>query len=266
MNSIEHPLDPQVRVRKYFQLAVFGFILLGLLIVFVLWGPFLWSLLTDQERFKAWIESYGTYATLVFVAVQFIQVVIFVIPGEVTQVAGGYIFGTWLGLLLNYIGITLGALTAFILARLFEHAALDLLVARQTVRTFDRVVHGKSGFWPLFILFLIPGIPKDLLCYIAGLTPMHVVTFLVISTIGRFPGILLSSIFGDGLAERDWKAIGLSTAIALGFIGGVYLLRTPIERFRKKHLVTDEEKDLLRPQQNPPAPPRQQATGQRAID
>lgn len=85
--------------------------------------------------------------------------------------------------------------------------------------------------WPMFILFLLPGIPKDLLCYIAGLTPMHVVTFLVISTVGRFPGVLLFSVFGDGLAERDWQAVGVSTAIALGLMGLVYLLRAPIERF-----------------------------------
>jgi uncharacterized membrane protein YdjX (TVP38/TMEM64 family) len=169
-----------------------------------------------------------------------VQVVLFFIPGEVTQLASGYIFGTWLGLLFSYFGITLGSVTAFALARLFEHTALDLLVDRQTVRKFDCFVYGKSGFWPLFILFLIPGIPKDLLCYIAGLTPMHVVTFLAVSTVGRFPGMLLASIFGDGLAERDWTAVGLSTGIALGLLGIVYLLREPIERFRKKYLVTKE--------------------------
>lgn len=243
MNPTESLLDPRARFRQYFQLAVFGLILAGLTIVAVLWGSFLWDLLTDQERFKAWIKSYGTYAALAFVAAQFVQVVIFFIPGEVTQFAGGYIFGTWLGLLLSYIGITLGAVTAFLIARLFERAAIDLLIDRQTIRRFDRLVYGKSGFWPMFILFLIPGIPKDLLCYIAGLTPIHVVTFLVISTLGRFPGVLLSSIFGDGLAERDWAAVGLSTGIALGLV--VYLFRAPVERFRKKYLVTEEEKELL---------------------
>jgi uncharacterized membrane protein YdjX (TVP38/TMEM64 family) len=245
MNFAERPLDPRARFRHYFQLTAFGLILAGLTVVTVLWGPFLWDLLTDQERFKAWIESYGAYAALVFVATQFVQVMIFFIPGEVTQFAGGYIFGTWLGLLLSYLGIMLGSLMAFSIARLFEHGATDLLVDRKTVRQFDRLVYGKSGFWPMFILFLIPGIPKDLLCYIAGLTPMHVVTFLVISTIGRFPGVLLSSLFGDSLAERDWTAVGLSTGITLGLLGIVYLLRAPIERFRRQYLVTETEKALM---------------------
>ena len=98
MNPSNSPLDPQARLRQAIQLAVFGLILSSLTVVTVLWGPSLWHLLTDQERFKAWLDSYGTYAALIFVAAQFIQVVLFFVPGEVTQFAGGYIFGIWLGL------------------------------------------------------------------------------------------------------------------------------------------------------------------------
>jgi len=181
------------------------------------------------------MASTRRYAAVVFIAAQFVQVVIFFIPGEVTQCAGGYLFGAWLGLVLSYLGITLGSLTAFALARLFEHRATDWLVARQTVRQFDRLIYGKSGFWPLFLLFVIPGIPKDLLCYIAGLTPMPVRTFLVLSTIGRFPGVFLSSLFGNGVAKRSWTVVGLSIGITLVLLGIVTLLRTPIERFHRQY-------------------------------
>jgi uncharacterized membrane protein YdjX (TVP38/TMEM64 family) len=236
MHPDEDPRDAHARFRHYFQCLVVGVLLSGLTVVTVLWGPFLWDVLTDQEQFKAWIASYGAYAALVFVAAQYVQVVIFFIPGEVTQCAGGYIFGAWLGLVLSYVGITLGSLTAFALARLFEHRATDWLVARQTIRQFDRLIYGKSGFWPLFLLFVIPGIPKDLLCYIAGLTPMSVGTFLVISTIGRFPGVFLSSLFGNGVAERSWTVVALSIGITLVLLGLVALLRTPIERFHRQYL------------------------------
>lgn len=239
-------LDPRARLRRAVQMAVIGGLLAGLTLVAIFWGPFLWHVLTDQERFKAWIESYETYAALVFVAVQFVQVVVFVIPGEVTQFAAGYIFGAWLGLGLSYVGITLGALVAFSFARFLEYAALDLLIDRQTIRRFDRIVYGKSGFWPLLILFFIPGVPKDILCYIAGLTSIHVVSFLFVSSIGRFPGILLSCIFGDGLAERNWKTVTLSVLLTLGLLGLVYLFRAPIERFRRRYLVTREEEEPVK--------------------
>jgi uncharacterized membrane protein YdjX (TVP38/TMEM64 family) len=180
-----------------------------------------------------------------FVAVQFVQVLLFFVPGEVTHVAGGYIFGPWLGLLLSYLGITLGSITAFAIARMFGRAAVDFLVDRKTLRRLDRIVYGRSGFWPMFALFLLPGAPKDLLCYIAGLTPMHVVTFLAISTVGRFPGVLLSCLFGGGLAQRDWRMTVISGVAALGLLGLAYAFRKPIERFRQRHLVTRDEVELL---------------------
>ncbi len=235
----------RARTRRIVQLAVVALIVAGLGAIFATWGSFLWDLLTDQDRFKAWIDSYGVYAAPVFVAAQFVQVVLFFIPGEVIQIAGGYIFGSWLGLILSYLGITLGSLTAFAIARMFEQATLDFLVDRETVRRFDRIVYGRSGFWPMFVLFLIPGVPKDLLCYVAGLTPMHVVTFLAISTIGRFPGVLLSSLFGGGLAERDWEVTVISGVVALGLVALVYAARKPLDRFRQRHLVTRDEVALL---------------------
>ena len=106
----------------------------------------------------------------------------------------------------------------------------------------------------MFLLFVIPGIPKDLLCYIAGLTSMPVVTFLVISTIGRFPGVFLSSLFGNGWAERDWAVVCLSTGIILGLLGIVALLRTPIERFHRQYLTLQPHTVTVRKQMTlPPA-------------
>lgn len=245
MTLAQPPLNSRTRARRYVLLFMIGLLLTGLILLVVRWGPTLWPIFSNQERFRAWIESYKSFAALVFVLVQGVQVVLFFIPGEATQLAGGYIFGTWQGLLLSYLGITLGAVLAFFLARLFGHAAVDLLIDRATLRQFDRLVYGKSGFWPMLVLFLLPGIPKDVLCYIAGLTPMHVVTFLLISTIGRFPGVILSCVLGEGLAERNWTTLGLSAGITIGLLGIAYLFRDPLERFRKKHLVTKEETELL---------------------
>jgi uncharacterized membrane protein YdjX (TVP38/TMEM64 family) len=218
-------------------------LLAGLAAVFVLWGPTTWDLLTDQDRFREWIESYGTYAAFVFMAAQAVQVILFFIPGEVTQMAGGYIFGLWAGLLLSYIGITLGSLAAFALARLFGHAVLDLLGGREALRRFDWLVYGRAGLWPMFVLFLIPGIPKDLLCYVAGLTSMRLGAFLLLSTVARFPGVLLSSLFGAGLAERNWLSVALTAALTGAALAVGYLLRGRIERFQQRYRARAHARD-----------------------
>jgi uncharacterized membrane protein YdjX (TVP38/TMEM64 family) len=93
----------------------------------------------------------------------------------------------------------------------------------------------------MFILFLIPGVPKDLLCYVAGLTAMHALTFLAISTVGRFPGVLLSCLFGAGLAERDWRMLAISGVAGLALLALAYAVRGPLERFRQRHLMTRRE-------------------------
>jgi uncharacterized membrane protein YdjX (TVP38/TMEM64 family) len=263
MTLSQLPLNLRTRSHRSVLLSIIGLLLTSLLILAVWWGPTLWPIFSNHERFRAWIESYKSSAALVFVLVQCVQVLLFFIPGEVTQFAGGYIFGTWQGLLLSYFGLTLGSVLAFLLARLFGHAAVGVLIDRETLRKFDRLVYGKSGFWPMFVLFLLPGVPKDLLCYIAGLTPMHVVTFVLISTIGRFPGVMLSCILGEGLAERNWTTFGLSAGITVVLLGIVYLFRDPIEQFRKTHLVTKEETALLG---TPRPTPRQRARHSRAAD
>lgn len=236
------PVDRRARIRSLVQLAVVILVVAGLATILVLRGPFVWELLTDQERFRAWVRSYGVYAAPVFVTAQAVQVVLFFIPGEVTQIAGGFIFGTGLGLALSYLGITLGSLMAFGIARTFERSALEMLVSGETLRRFDRIVYGRSGLWALFVLFLIPGIPKDLLCYIAGLTHMRFVTFLAVSTVGRFPGLLLSSLVGAGIADRDWRGALISGAVGLGLAALAWVFRKPIEALRQRHMPARDER------------------------
>ncbi len=97
MKPWQSPLDHHARRRQALQLGVSTLLLTGLTVVAVRWGPSLWPALTDPAQLKSWLASYGPYAALLFVAAQFLQVVLFFVPGEVTQVAGGYLFGTWLG-------------------------------------------------------------------------------------------------------------------------------------------------------------------------
>lgn len=227
----------RARIRRVLQPALAVLVAGTVVACLIAWGAEIWGLLSDQDRFRRWVESYGVYAAPVFVAIQVFQVVVFVVPGEITQVAGGYIFGAWPGLALNCAGLVLGSLAAFGLGRLFEHAVLELLVDRDRLARFDRLVYGRSGFWPLFVLFLIPGMPKDLLCYVAGMTPMPAGTFLVIAVIGRFPGVLLSSIFGGGLAERDWGSVGLSAGLTAALLAALYVFRHPIGRLRERYLA-----------------------------
>jgi uncharacterized membrane protein YdjX (TVP38/TMEM64 family) len=190
----------------------------------------LWNLLPDHHRLRDFILSFGVYSPLVFILLQVMQVVVAPIPGGATEFLGGYLFGVKAGFFYSMIGLTLGSWVAFKIARMFEKWAIEKFVSVQTMRRFDYLVE-HEGVIISFLLFLIPGFPKDALCYILGLTPMHLGMFLVISTIGRVPGTLIATLQGAKAFEEQYKLflilLGVSALLILVF----YIYHEKIHQF-----------------------------------
>jgi len=162
-------------------------------------------------------------------------VVIFALPGEVSQVAGGYLFGFGLGSLLSVVGIALGSAIAFGLSRWLGVAFVHRIAGPATVAKFDRLMASPKFIGSLFLLFLIPGIPKDILCYVAGLSQVKFFAFLGLSVVARLPGIFGSSLIGKALFQGDWWMLGAVAGAAAVLFGVGWWLREAIfswvERF-----------------------------------
>jgi uncharacterized membrane protein YdjX (TVP38/TMEM64 family) len=180
----------------------------------------LYDLLHDHHRLKGFISSFGPYSPIAYILLQVLQVVIAPIPGGAIEFLGGYLFGAKSGFLYSMIGLLLGSLLAFSLARIFEKVAVEKFVSEQTRNRFDYLVEHQGAILS-FILFLIPGFPKDALCYILGLTPMHWGIFLIISTLGRIPGTLMATLQGAKAFDHQYKffltLLGISTLVVLVF-------------------------------------------------
>jgi len=173
----------------------------------------------DHEAFKKVISSYGAYAPLAYILLQILQVVIAPIPGGAVEFLGGVLFGVKGGFVYSMIGLVFGSWLAFSLARIFEKVAVEKFVSEATRKKFDYLVE-HEGVILSFILFLLPGFPKDALCYILGLTPMHLGIFLIISTIGRIPGTLMANLQGAKAFEHQYYTFG----VLLGASGLVILV------------------------------------------
>jgi uncharacterized membrane protein YdjX (TVP38/TMEM64 family) len=193
----------------------------------------LYSLYQDQEEFKKVIRSYGAYAPLAYILLQILQVVIAPVPGGAIEFLGGVLFGVKAGLIYSMIGLTLGSWSAFTLARVFEKVAVEKFVSEETRKKFDYLVE-HQGVILSFILFLIPGFPKDALCYILGLTPMHLGIFLVISTIGRIPGTLMATLQGAKAFEHQYYTFGLLLGVSFLLILKFYIYHEEIQNLVKK--------------------------------
>jgi len=193
----------------------------------------LYDILHDRQQLKVIIRSFGPYSPLAYILIQISQVVIAPIPGGAIEFLGGYLFGVKLGFLYSMIGLFFGSLVAFRLARIFEKLAVEKFVSLQTRKRFDYLI-GHEGVIFSFLLFLIPGFPKDALCYLLGLTPMHLGIFLVISTIGRIPGTLMACLQGGKAFEHQYRTflilLGVSSLLILTF----YIYHDEIHHWIKK--------------------------------
>ena len=192
-----------------------------------------YDLLQDPHRLKEMITSFGPYSPLIYILLQLSQVVATPIPGGAVEFLGGYLFGVKAGLLYSMIGSLVGSWLAFSMARLFKRWAVEKFVSPKTMKKFDYLI-GHEGVILSFLLFLIPGFPKDALCYILGLTPMHLGIFLMISTIGRIPGTLMATLQGAKAFEHQYKLflilLGVSALVILVF----YIYHEKIHGWIKK--------------------------------
>jgi len=178
---------------------------------------------SSRREVKAFLTSFGAYAPLPFIVLQALQVVFAPIPGEVTGVLGGYVFGTWLGFLYSSIGLTLGSAMAFGLGRWLGAHVVRRLVSDAVYHKFDFVAR-TGGELVALVFFLIPGFPKDYLCFLLGVSPMPFGSFFVIATFGRMPGTWLLSIQGAKLGGAHYVefVILLTLAATAALLGYIY--------------------------------------------
>ena len=167
----------------------------------------------NREQLAQFIKSYR-YDELVFILLQIAQVVAAPIPGELTGFIGGYIYGPFWGTIYSTIGLTLGSWLAFLLAHFFGEPLLEKVVKKEVFEKFDAFMEHK-GILVSFLLFLIPGFPKDYLCYIMGVSRIPAFTFIIVSTVGRFFGTMMLSISGNIAHEERYWLLGIVAIVSV---------------------------------------------------
>jgi len=198
------------------------------------YGLKLTALARKPEELKALLNSYGWRGVLVFMGIQVLQVVVAAIPGEFVQIAGGYIYGTWLGTLYSLTGIVTGSAIVFFIARFIGYRLVKLVVTPEHLEKLNFLINSKKSEMAMFILFLIPGMPKDIITYVAGITPLKPLRFFSIIMLGRFPALLASSYIGSNTQKGNYGiVIALSVAALILFAAGVFLKDRILKKINK---------------------------------
>jgi len=195
----------------------------GLIYATAVYGPSFMTRVRDTAHFRDYVLSFGPLGIFVLMAFQVAHIVIPMLPGELVQIAGGFIYGTAAASGYLFLGTAAGTVIVFCLVRWIGYPLVSLVVSQEKMSRFAFLIKSRKIELTIGLLFLLPGIPKDILIYICGLTPIKPVRFILISLLARTPGLIGSAFIGARLMSRDYHlAIGLlalSTILLLLGIG-----------------------------------------------
>lgn len=176
----------------------------------------------EPERFRAWVDSSGFASRVIFVGMVVFQLIIALIPGEPLEMGAGYAFGAVEGTILCIIGCVIGSALVFLFVRRFGVKLVEVFFPREKIRSLRFLQDSRRLNLLTFIVFFIPGTPKDLLSYFIGLTDMKLGTWLCITAVARIPSIVTSTVTGDALGLKDYQfaliAFGVTLALSLAGI------------------------------------------------
>lgn len=169
----------------------------------------------NPEKFRLWVDGHGLWGRVLYVGMCFLQVVVAIIPGEPLEIAGGYAFGAVWGTVLCLIGLFLGSVVIFALVRRFGQSVVEVFFPPEKLHSLRFLQSSPKRNLLFWIVFTVPGTPKDLLCYFAGLTDLPWGTWLLMCSLGRLPSVVSSTIGGDALGLRNYQFAVLAFAVTM---------------------------------------------------
>lgn len=202
------------------------FILLSAAVFWFVGRPLL-EFFSSPDQFRAWVDESGFWGRIAFIGMMVLQIVVAVIPGEPLEIGAGYAFGTVEGTILCLMGAVIGSALVFVFVRKCGIKAVEVFFPREKIDSLHFLQdHKRLNFW-VFLVFFIPGTPKDMLSYVVGLTKMKFTTWLFISGFARIPSVITSTIGGDALGMG---AHGFAVAV---FVFTVFISLAGLMVYRK---------------------------------
>ena len=223
------------RRRKWFgaiSLLLFAivFVLLTLFFTRIL-APYLKS----TQQLRSFLDSYGWKGYLILMGLQCLQVVIALIPGEVIELGAGYAYGAVEGTLLCLVGVAISSALIFLLVKKVGVSLVEIFVSREKIQKLRFINNEQKLKRVVFLLFFIPGTPKDVLTYFVGLTDMRLSEFLLITLTARIPSVLSSTISGQMLGDKHFLTAGIVYAVTCGIsIIGYFLYKRILQHRQNK--------------------------------
>ena len=212
------PTEEELLRRKK-RLALLSLVVVIVLAALATWFVWRWLASFSQAGFRDYIQSFGAWGWVVLLGLQVLQVFVALIPGELLETAAGYAFGPLVGTVICYVGVTIASAMIFWLTRRFGMRVVELFAPREKINRLKFINTEKKRHLLIFLLFFIPGTPKDLLTYFVALTDMRFGAFLGLTLVARVPSVVSSTFGGHLLGEENYVGAvllyGITAAVSL---------------------------------------------------
>ena len=203
----ENDVDYERKVKLFQRVgAVCAILIIGgvFLYFYLRYGKQLYEIFGDAESLKHFLAQFRGFDKWVFVAIRAFQTVIKIIPAEPLEIGSGALYGTWEGLFLCILGTTIGSVVIIALTRAFGRRLVNAFIPIEKIESLRFLQNKKKVYLSLFFIYLIPGTPKDVLTYAAGLTGLNMKKFLLITGIARIPSIITSTWCGQEIINKNY--------------------------------------------------------------
>ena len=214
--------------KRQFALAlVVVAVLIGSAIA--LWQVGLWRVFGDREAFGQLIDAFGPWGPVALIVAEILQVLFAPVPGQLVGIMAGYLYGALWGTVLCMIGLSLGTWLAIWLARRLGRPLVERLAGEELVARIDGYAQ-RRGALAFFLIFLLPFLPDDICCFIAGLTPLRIGELVILAIIGRAPGVIVSTLIGARAESLTWAQLGGLALIGIILAALFARYQRPLER------------------------------------
>lgn len=190
--------------QKAISIASFCALLLMLVLLCAVIGRPMVRFASDPDKFRDWVDGHGVWGMLAYMGMVALQVLAALIPGEPLEIAGGYAFGAVKGTLLCLLAASLGSAAVICLVRRYGMRLVEVFFSREKIQSLRFLRSSPRRNLLFLLIFMLPGTPKDLLCYYAGLTDIKLPVLLIICSLGRLPSIATSTAGGDALGTESY--------------------------------------------------------------
>lgn len=192
---------------------------LAVLAAAVAFGPRLWAFFSDGKAVKSWVDAQGPLAPVAMAGLVVAQIAVAVLPGEPVELAAGYLFGFWEGTAICLAGSLVGTIAVTALVRLLGMRIVRAFFSAEQLDGVAWMRDSKRFELVMLIVFLIPGTPKDVLTYAAGLTACPWWRIAAIATVGRIPSIVTSTLAAGFASSGNWAATGVTLVATVALAG-----------------------------------------------